>query len=548
MRINLKIAILVLIACCTNACLQDINHSTAKVFRYNESKGISSLDPAFAKNQTNIWPVSQLFNGLVQFDDSLNIKPCIAFHWVIEENGKLYRFYLRKDVFFHDDTVFAQGKGRKVIASDVVYSFNRILDPATASPGMWIFSQVDTARIGFSKGFKAINDSVIEIALKEPFPAFIGILAMPYCSIIPKEAIEKYGSDFRRHPVGTGPFRFKYWKEGEKLIFVKNEHYFEQDNTKVKLPYIDGIAISFVADKQSEFLEFMKGNIDFISGVNPGFKDELITRSGNLNPKYQNRFTMSTMPYLNTEYLGFLCDTTLATMQNSPLRKKEIRQAINYGFDRQKMLLYLRNNLGSPATAGFVPKGLPSFSETKVKGYTYNPDYARTLLAKAGYPGGKGLPPITLMTTSDYLDLCEYIQHEISNIGITIKIEISTGASFRDMVANSKLAFFRGSWIADYPDAENYLALFNSKNFSPSGPNYFHYKNSQFDKLYDQSQQTTNTKTRYKIYQQMDQILVDDAAIVPLFYDKVVRFYQKNIQNFGANPLNSLNIKELKIE
>jgi len=548
MKNKYNLGILLLLAVLFIACNQPATTGKAKVFRYNESKGISSLDPAFAKNQTNIWPVSQLFCGLVQFDDSLHIKPCVAKSWQILEGGKLYRFTLRHDVYFHEDTVFQQGKGRLVTASDVVYSFNRILNPKTASPGMWIFSQVDTAHIGFTKGFRAVSDTVVEIALREPFPAFLGILSMPYCFLVPHEAVDTYGDNFRRHPIGCGPFCFKYWKEGEKLILSKNQHFFESDNNGIHLPYIDGIAISFVSDKQSEFLEFMKGNIDFISGVNPGFKDELITRAGNLNPKYKGKIKMSTMPYLNTEYLGFLCDTSLELVKKSPLCKKEIRQAINYGFDREKMLLYLRNNLGYAATAGFVPNGLPSFSAKNINGYNYNPEKARQLLAQAGYPNGKGLEPITLMTTADYVDLCEYIQHELSNIGITLKIEISTGASFREMVANSKLVFFRGSWIADYPDAENYLSLFLSKNFSPSGPNYFHFANKNYDALYLKSQQTLNENSRFLLYQQMDQLIMEEAAIVPLYYDKVVRFSNINIKGFAINPLNSLILKNIMIE
>jgi oligopeptide transport system substrate-binding protein len=256
---------------------------------------------------------------------------------------------------------------------------------------------------------------------------------------------------------------------------------------------------------------------------------------------------MVTMPYLNTEYLGFLGDTTLPALKGSPLKSLYIRQAINYGFDRRKMMLYLRNNLGKPAESGFVPIGLPSFSSKAVCGFVYNPEKAKALLAKAGFPDGKGLPVITLMTSSDYLDLCEYIQHELEKIGLKINIEISTGATYRDMIANNKLPFFRGSWIADYADAENYLALFYSKNFSPSGPNAFHFKNEKFDELYRQSQLEADNQKRYKIYQQMEQIIIDNAAIVPLFYDQVIRFTSQRVSGFSANPMNSLVIKVVNI-
>jgi peptide/nickel transport system substrate-binding protein len=529
------------------SCTGQHSKKSYKVFRYNESKGIPTLDPAFARNQSIIWPVCQLYNGLVQFDDSLNVKPSLSYRWEITEQGRLYRFFLRKDVYFHSDSAFAQGIGRKLVANDVVYSLLRVIDKRTASPGSWIFNNVDTARVGFTKGFRAPSDSVVEIALRTPFPAFLGILAMPYCLVVPHEAVERYGNDFRRHPVGTGPFCLKYWKEGEKLVMVRNSKYFEKDASGVQLPYIDGVAISFVSDKQSEFMEFIKGNLDFISGVNPGFKDELITRSGQLNPKYQNRIKMITLPYLNTEYLGFLCDSTLPAMKSSPLNSVKVRQAINYGFDRRKMMLYLRNNLGTPAEQGFVPLGMPSFS-TEVHGYTYNIQKAKELLEQAGFPNGNGLPVITLMTTSDYLDLCEYIQHELEKIGIRINIEISTGATYREMVANNKLPFFRGSWVADYADAENYLALFYGENFSPAGPNFFHFSNKAFNELYRQAMQEPSDVKRCEMYRLMDQIVIDNSVVVPLFYDKVVRFTSNRVSGFAANPMNLLMIKLLKID
>ena len=511
-----------------------------KIFRYNESKGISSLDPAFAKSQTNIWPVHQLFNGLVQPDKNLNTKPCIAKRWTISPDGKVYTFFLRQDVFFHNDTVFKNGT-RTVVAKDFVYSFNRIIDPKVSSPGSWIFNMVNQDTV--NHGFVAVDDTTLQIFLKTPFPGFLGLLSMPYCSVVPREAVEHYGNDFRSHPIGTGPFKFKYWQEGEKLIFVKNNHYFERDSSGNPLPYLDAVNISFIADKQSEFLEFLKGNLDFISGVNANNRNELLTREGNLNPAYNGRFRLYSQPYLNTEYLGFLLDSNKLTKQYRFLSDKRIRQAVNYGFDRKKMLKYLRNNVGTPANKGFIPCGLPGYGQTT--GFTYNPEKAKTLLKEAGYPNGKGLPTIKLTTTSDYLDLCEFLQHDLENIGIHLSLEVSTGATFRDFVANGKLPFFRGSWIADYPDAENYLALFYSRNFSPGGPNYTHFADAVYDSLYEKALQTTNDDARIEIYKKLDQMIIDNAVIVPLYYDRVIDFTQNNIVNFETNPLNLLALKRV---
>jgi peptide/nickel transport system substrate-binding protein len=362
--------------------------------------------------------------------------------------------------------------------------------------------------------------------------------------VVAHEVLDKYGKDDRNHPVGTGPFQFKYWKEGVKLVLAKNPNYFEFENGQ-RLPFLDAVAITFIVDKQSVFMEFVKGNLDFLSGIDASYKDELLTSSGTLNPKYRNKFKLSTHPYLNTEYLGFLVDAGKSKSDN-PLLKKEVRQAINYGFDRVKMIRFLRNNIGTPAYAGMVPQGLPSFDSSAVKGYSYQPQKAMELLAKAGYPNGKGMPAITLAASASYLDLCQYIQHELSKIGIELKIEVNPPATQREMISQSKLPFFRGSWIADYPDAENYLSLFYSKNFCPNGPNYTHFSNAEFDRLYEQSQNQVNDSLRYEVYKKMDAILMDEAPVVVLYYDKVMRLIQNNIEGLGNNSMNLLTLKRVK--
>jgi peptide/nickel transport system substrate-binding protein len=368
---------------------------------------------------------------------------------------------------------------------------------------------------------------------------------MQYCSVVPKEIVEFYGKDFRKNPIGTGPFLFKYWKEGNKLVLLKNKEYFEYEG-KNRLPYLDAVAITFVVDKQTVFLQFIQGKLDFLSGIDASYKDELLDKFGNLNPKYKNKIEMKSLSYLNTEYLGILMDERLAIVQNSPLRFKLIRQAINYAFDRVKMMKYLRNNIGTPANSGFIPKGLPSFSAKDVKGYEYNPAKTRELLAKAGYPEGNNLPPITMTTTNSYLDICEYIQHELAENGIKIKIEVNQPATLRELVARSKVVFFRGSWIADYPDAENYFSLFYSKNEAPKGPNYTHFKNDKFDKLYEKSQSIIDDSIRYDIYRQMDKIIMDEVPVVVLYYDQVLRFVRKGIQNLNNNSMNLLTLKYVK--
>ena len=209
--------LLTLLACTTK------QQSTKKVFTYNESTGIASLDPAFAKNQSIMWAVHQLYNTLVEIDTNLNIVPSVATSWEISSDRLQYTFHLKRGIFFHDNEAFANGKGREMVASDVVYSLQRIQNKQTASSGAWIFNN----RVDSLQPFTALNDSTFVVKLLRPFHPILGILSMQYCSIVPKEVVEKYGKDFRRHPCGTGPFQFFMWEEGQALVMHKNNNYWE---------------------------------------------------------------------------------------------------------------------------------------------------------------------------------------------------------------------------------------------------------------------------------------------------------------------------------
>lgn len=519
------------------------NHGDKTVFKYNEIAGITSMDPAFARDQANIWVCNQIFNGLVELNDSLKVVPSIAKGWEITNNGTLYIFHLRQDVFFHDDMSFPKETGRKVVANDFEYSINRVLSDKLHSPGaVWINSIIKKSGDKFK--INAINDSTLSIELVNPFPPFLGILSMQYFSVIPREAVDYYGEEVGRHPVGTGPFYFKMLKEGVKLVLLKNEKYFEVENNE-RLPYLDAVSVSFIIDKQSVFLEFTKGNLDFISGIDPSYKDEVLNPDGSLREKYRQTINMSSAPYLNTEYFGFLVDPNF-TKSNNPVSQIKVRQALNYGFDRVKMMRYLRNNIGIPGLHGFVPVGMPGFGDEKTKGYDYNPDLSRKLLKEAGYEHGVGLPIITISTTASYLDIAKYIQQQLNEIGFKIEIDVQQPAALRQMVANNKLTVFRGSWIADYADAENYLSLFYSKNFSPGGANYTHFSNPDFDKLFEQARKETDDLKRIELYKKMDKIVVENSPFIILYYDQVLRFSQKNISGLGINGMNNLSLKRVK--
>ena len=427
-------------------------------------------------------------------------------------------------------------------AHDVVYSFERIMNKSTASSGAWIFND----RVDTLQPFTAINDSTFQLKLIRPFHPILGVMSMQYCSIVPKEVVEKYGKDFRRYPCGTGPFQFVAWEEGQALVMKKNQHYFEKDSSGIGLPYLDGIKVSFLDNKATEFLEFQQKRLEFINDIDPSFKDEVITKSGELRSEWEDRIILVKHPYLTTEYLGILNDPNLDVVKNSPLNDVRIRQAINYGFNRRKMMMYIRNSIGTPAESGFVPNGFPSFDSSEVKGYHYDQSKALELLKEAGYPNGVGLKPIKLLTVPIYGDLASYIANELMQVGIKIEVEIVQKSLLLEQTAKSEALFFRGSWIADYPDAENFLSVYYGKN--PAPPNYTRYQNPEFDRLYEAALSEKNDSLRWKIYREADNLMMKDAPVVPLWYDMVIRLVQPYVKDFIPNSLNLLELRRVKLE
>jgi len=468
---------------------------------------------------------------LVQLDDSLNVNPSIAARWEISEDGLTYTFTLRNDVYFHHNECFGAVKNRRVTAEDIKYSFNRLLDPAINSPGSWVFK----GKVAKTNPFTAPDDDTFIIKLNKSFRPFLGMLSMQYCSVVPKEAIEFYGSTFRSHPVGTGPFKFKRWIENQSLFLSKNENYFEKG-----FPKVDAIRISFIGDRKIAYLEMLNGNIDFFSGLESSYINELVTKEGTIHPAKAEKIQFIKSPYLNSEYLGINLEFGA---DDNPLKKKKIRQALNYGLNRAVMLQTLRNSVGLPASSGFTPIGLPSFDDQAAPGYTYQPNRARALLQEAGFPNGEGLPVITLHTTADYEDLCTFAARQWEDLGFKIKIELAESATLRQMMTKGQVAFFRASWIMDYPDAESFFTVFYSKN--PAPPNYTRFKNVVFDKLYEAALRENDDTKRYALYQEMDRLLIEEAPVIFLFYDQTALFAAKEIKGISRNAINLLKTKNI---
>jgi peptide/nickel transport system substrate-binding protein len=530
-------------------------------FRYNEEEYFKSLYPLNITEVTAHRMLDQIYEGLVSFNDStLAVVPALAERWTIDESKKIYTFYLRKGVFYHDDACFPNGKGRELKAQDVKFCFDRLCyhNPAD-NQGFWIFKDVVKGASEYDSltgknilppngvsGVRVVNDSTIEIELEKPYAVFLARLALIFGKIYPREAFEKYGADMREHCVGTGPFYLKINQDNQVSFLARNPNYWKKDEFGNQLPYLDAIRVSYIKEKKNELLEFKKGNSDMVYKFPLEMIEEIMDNKHHLKPEYQ-KFQLQFMPTMSLQYYGF-------QHQGKIFNNINVRKAFCYAYDREKLCEYTLKGSGFPAIYGVVPPGTGTYDSKQVKGFNFDPAKAQTYLAMAGYPKGKGFPKLTLELNSGgsrNSQVAEAIKKMIEEtLGIEIELLMVPWAQHTETVETAKTDFYRLGWQADYPDAENFLNLFHSK-YVPDDINQktyinsFRYKNKAFDILFDNAIATVDEKERNMLYAKADQQVIDDAVVLPNYYDIDFRLLQPYVRNCPQNAMEQRDFSEV---
>ncbi|MFC2092848.1 ABC transporter substrate-binding protein [Bacteroidota bacterium] len=550
-----------LLICIYFSCSSDEDEGN-KIFNLNVNVGIETLEPVMSNSTQTIWALSLCMEGFVTFDKDNKITPLLAKDWTISEDALTYTFILKTNVNYYDDDCFTEtgGKGRTVTAKDFKYCLERVNDPNTKSRGLWVFrdkikgapeyikSRSDETNNDVKEiiGIKIINDSTLRIELIEPFAPFLSLLTMSYGFVYPREAVEYYKDDFFKHPVGTGPFKFVKWDIDKELIFEKNIDYWDKDEEGIQLPYLDGVRFTFTKSLETEFLDFTQDKYDYHNPSSETF-GQITDDEGNLLDTENKSYELIRQPWLNTVYYIMMQTTKLPGGKESPfINNKKLRQALNYGVDRKKIVRFVLKNRGFPAENGPLPIGIPGFDKN-IKGYTYDKAKAKLLLVEAGYPDGNGLY-LTLVIGNDEIQqaIAIAIQEQMKEIGINVKLEQLMQATVLSKQQDGEFTFSRANWGADYFDPENFMALFYSKNLVPFGPNKTGYSNPRIDELYEQANRLTNFNERKKIYDEMQQIVIDDAAWLFIYYNQQVYLLHNNIEGFYLDGLNIIKLKHTK--
>jgi peptide/nickel transport system substrate-binding protein len=514
-------------------CRTEPKEDEGLLFRYNEASGISSLDPAFARDQAHNWVIRQLYTTLFETDSSGQLRGLLAEAWGSAADGRSAGIRIRTDFAAHADPCF-EGQTHYLDAHDVASSLQRLKSPATASPGAWLLETLDSV-------WAASPDSLV-LTLTAPDPALWSKLSVPYTAVVPRQAIARYSADLSEHPVGSGPFQFKAWQRGQKLVLRRHPNYAERDAQGQQLPYLEAVSITFTPDRQSAFMAFVQGELDFLTGIDPTYKDQWLEADGSLKAQWRDQFTQRTAPFLNTEFLV----VRYGPCNPSYLADVRVRRALNWAVDRDGIIRYLKNGMGVPAHGGILPAGMPGYRPAAdwATPWRYRPDSARILLQQAGILTADGRPkpgiqPLVLSTTASYRDVAEFLQSSWTQLGLPVEVQVLPSATFREDKAQGRLGLYRASWIADYPDPSNYLMLYGESG----GPNV-----SGFSGLtgYNDFRAESDPSKRTQQAAQLDAELHRQAALIPLFYDVSLRAWPKEWVGPPPHPMNELDLRRVR--
>ena len=486
---------------------------------------VASMDPIHASAVYDSRAVSLVYEPLLEVDYEARpyrLKAGACDLPEVSTNRLVYTYRLRDGVRFQDDPCFPDGKGREATAEDVVFSLTRLRDPANASSGMWTMDYVDKV--------EAVDARTVTITLKKPFHVFPWLMAMAYAAVVPHEAVDKYGTSFGQHAVGTGPYRLTEWWRNYRMIFTRDVGWRGWAALRNPAPY-DKIEYMVVTDPSTQWLMFLGKEVDGLGGIDRNNWDAVVGKDGKLVPSLAAQgVRLFSAPTLQVMYVGFNMDDPLLG------KNKKLRQALNCAFDAPAWKRFLNDRV-EPAD-GPLPPGVDGRLETPFA-YAFNVEKAKKLLAEAGFPEGidpktgkRLVIPIALgRADQGAREEVELLQGFYDRVGIKLEPQFMTWAAYLKAVSDGHTTLFMLGWVGDYPDAENFLQLFHSKNCSP-GANHGNYRNPEFDKCYDEAMAATTPEARQAAWTRAQEIVREDCPWIFLYFPKAYSILWDHVGNY----------------
>ena len=485
--------------------------------------GPLTLDPAIAADMSSYVYVMQIFSGLVRLDQELTIVPDIAESWEPSPDGKTYTFHLRQGVKFHN--------GREVKAADFKYSWERACDPDTGSgtAATYLGDIVGAKDMLAGKareisGVEVIDDYTLQVTIDAPKAYFLDKLAYPTAFVVDRANVES-GEDWWREPNGTGPFKLKEWEPGQRLILERSQIYYGEPAK------LEQVVFRFLAVAPMALYE--TGQID-VTPVSTSYIDQV---SDETNPLHQE---LAVTPELSLYYIGF-------NTAKPPFDDVNVRRAFCLAVDKERIAKVILRDMVSEAE-GILPPGMPGYNET-LEGLDYDVEKAKELIAASKYGDVSNLPPITLTVEGYGNSIPSYlgaiIQEWQQNLGVEISVRQLEPEDFLYNLKQEKDEMFMLGWVADYPDPHNFLDILF---YTGSENNIFEYSNPSLDALLDQAAIEQNRAVRLAMYQQAEQLVVDDAPCLPLFHGTNYILVKPYVKDYELSPLGVPDLSKVYLE
>lgn len=551
------LSVAALLSSCSNSTSDGGSDRVAKgdkvyggTLRINETEQFLTLYPAGITDIGSAHIANQIYEGLVKFNaKDLTVIPSLAEKWEVDAAGTTYTFHLKKGVMFQDNECFPDGKGREVKSSDFKYVFELLCTDSKENSnfaatfkdrvvGANKFFEASKGKPnGSIDGIKTPDDYTISITLTSPSTSFLFALASPVTSVFAKEAYEKYGTDIK---VGTGPFIYVENGSTDKALLKRNNNYHGVDSLGNQLPFLDSVIISFLPTKKQELDNFQNGNLDMVIGLpSESIKDMVESQIADFQNK-PPKYVLERSPEMASQYYEF-------NMTKEPFNNIKVRQAFCYAIDRNKIVEdVLKGEAYGPGVNGISPPSFKGYDITKLVGYDFDAEKAKKLLAEAGYPNGKGFPKVKIelnsggaKNTNVVLEIQKQLM-EVLNVNVDFEV-----VPQKQKMEDSKYAraeIFRAAWIADFPSPENFLWILYGATVptdlnQPSYPNTPRYKNPEFDKLFDAGKSAKTQEEGYVDFLKAEQLLLNDAPVMMLWYDENYRLVKSNVHNLFSNPM-----------
>ncbi len=485
--------------------------------------GPVTLDPAAAAEVGSASYIVQIFSGLVRLDENLQVQPDIAQNWDISADGKTYTFHLRQDVKFQD--------GKPVTAADFKYSWERALNPATQSLTAQTYlndivgaSDVLSGKTTQLSGVKVLNDYTLEVSITSPIPYFLDKMAYPTAFVVDKTNVQS-GSDWWRHPNGTGPFKLQQWQADQLLVLQRNDSYYGE---KAKLNQV-----VFKLYSGDSMQLYQTGDID-VAYIGAAYMGMVTDPTNSVSKE------LAVFPELSISYLGFNTTTP-------PFDDVKIRQAFSYAVDKNRVLTLAANNI-VPVANGILPPDMPGYN-ANLQGITFDVQKAKQLIAESKYGDISKLPPIVFTTGGwgNYISGLDggVIAEWQRNLGVQVTVRQLEPEIYPYVLNQEKNEIFENGWIADYPDPQDFLELlFHTGNQN----NNSGYSNTQLDSLLERAATEPDSATRFKMYQDAEQIIVQDAPVLPLYFGRTYVLVKPYVKDFALSPLGYVWLNKVSIQ